>query len=146
MKENYCSQFQILKFLLLFCYLDAFYSVKSIAKIWKPPKRVLPFAWSYYDIPFKILFENSRNFCPYEALLRNSEKLTMALTRNTAQKMKFSIKDFFSKCDQIRGKLRIWSHLLKKSLIGSAVLTDLIIVNLAIYIGHRYAHWYIHLS
>ena len=34
----------------------------------------------------------------------------------TAQKMKFSIKDFFSKCDQIRSLLRIWSHLLKKSL------------------------------
>ena len=34
---------------------------------------------------------------------------------NTTQKMKFSIKDFFSKCDQIRRKLRIWSHLLKKS-------------------------------
>ena len=29
----------------------------------------------------------------------------------TAQKMKFSIKDFFNKYDQIRGKLRIWSHL-----------------------------------
>ena len=34
----------------------------------------------------------------------------------TAQKMKFSIKGFFSKCDQIRSKLRIWSHLLQKSL------------------------------
>ena len=31
-------------------------------------------------------------------------------------KKKFTIKDFFSKCDQIRRKLRIWSHLLKKSL------------------------------
>ena len=30
--------------------------------------------------------------------------------------MKFPIKDFFSKCDQIYRKLRIWSHLLKKSL------------------------------
>ena len=30
-------------------------------------------------------------------------------------KMKFSIKVFFSKCDQIRSSLRIWSHLLKKS-------------------------------
>ena len=29
--------------------------------------------------------------------------------------MKFFIKDFFSKCDQIRRKLRIWSHLLKKA-------------------------------
>ena len=35
---------------------------------------------------------------------------------STTQKMKFSIKDFFSKCDQIRSLLRIWSHLLKKSL------------------------------
>ena len=32
-----------------------------------------------------------------------------------AQKMEFSVKDSFSKCDQIRRKLRIWSHLLKKS-------------------------------
>ena len=31
-------------------------------------------------------------------------------------KMNFSVKDFFSKCDQIRRKLRIWSNLLKKSL------------------------------
>ena len=31
--------------------------------------------------------------------------------------MKFSIKDFFSYCDQIRRKLRIWSHLLKNSLM-----------------------------
>ena len=36
---------------------------------------------------------------------------------STAQKMKFSIKDFFSKSDQIRSFLRIWSDLLKKSLI-----------------------------
>ena len=31
--------------------------------------------------------------------------------------MKFSIKDFFSKCDQIRSFLRIWSHVPKKSLM-----------------------------
>ena len=36
---------------------------------------------------------------------------------HTAQKMKFYIESFFSKCDQIRRKLRIWSHLLKKSLM-----------------------------
>ena len=35
----------------------------------------------------------------------------------TAQKMKFSSKNFFCKCDQIRSKLRIWLHLLKKSLM-----------------------------
>ena len=34
----------------------------------------------------------------------------------TAQKMKFSIKDSFSKCDQICSLLRIWSYLLDKSI------------------------------
>ena len=33
------------------------------------------------------------------------------------KRMKFSIKDFFSKCDQILRKLQIWSHLLNKSLM-----------------------------
>ena len=35
--------------------------------------------------------------------------------------MKFSIKDFFSKCDQICKKLRIWSNLLKKSLMKNFI-------------------------
>ena len=39
----------------------------------------------------------------------------------TAQKMKFSVKDFFSKCDQTRSFLRIWSHLLKKSLMENFI-------------------------
>ena len=37
------------------------------------------------------------------------------------QKMKFYIKDFFSECDQIRRKLRIWSHSLKKSLMENFI-------------------------
>ena len=41
--------------------------------------------------------------------------MTYVSSQNIAQKMKFSIKDFFSKCDQIRRFLRIWSYLLKKS-------------------------------
>ena len=40
----------------------------------------------------------------------------------TAQKMEFSVKDFFSKYDQIRSFLRIWSYLLKKSLIGNFIV------------------------
>ena len=35
--------------------------------------------------------------------------------------MKFSIKDFSSKCDQIRRKLLIWSHLLEKSLMENFI-------------------------
>ena len=40
---------------------------------------------------------------------------------NAAQKIKFSTKDFFSKCDQIRSFLQIWLHLLKKSLIENFI-------------------------
>ena len=40
---------------------------------------------------------------------------------NTVQKNEVSVKDFFSKCDQIRRKLRIWSHLLKKSLMENFI-------------------------
>ena len=42
----------------------------------------------------------------------------------TAQKMKFSIKDFFINCDQIRRKLRIWSRLLKKSLMEEFIFVQ----------------------
>ena len=40
---------------------------------------------------------------------------------DTEQKMKFSIKDLFSKCEQIHRKLWIWSHLLKKSLMENFI-------------------------
>ena len=41
----------------------------------------------------------------------------VSLHTDNAQIMKFSIKDFFSECDQIRRKQEIWSPLLKKSLM-----------------------------
>ena len=41
--------------------------------------------------------------------------------KDTAKKMKFSIKDFFGKCDQMRSFLRICSHLLEKSLIEKLI-------------------------
>ena len=40
---------------------------------------------------------------------------------NTVQKKKFSIKDFFRKCDPIRSFLQIWLHLLKKPLMKNFV-------------------------
>ena len=43
---------------------------------------------------------------------------------HTAQKMKVSIKDFFSKCDEIRSFLRIWSQLLKKSLMENFIFCE----------------------
>ena len=45
----------------------------------------------------------------------------------TPQKMKFSITGFFSKCDQIRSFLWIWSHLLKKSLMKNFIFCAVLI-------------------
>ena len=55
---------------------------------------------------YKISFQNSYIF---------SERYVVDL--HTGQKMKFSIKGFFSKCEQICSFLWVWSHLLKKSLM-----------------------------
>ena len=63
-----------------------------------------------FDPPENI--ENQR----FSNVFRGDQKRTLgrkgltniiALDFHTAQKMKFSIKDFFSKCDQIRSFLRI---------------------------------------
>ena len=47
-----------------------------------------------------------------------------SLKRNTVQKLKYSIKDFFNKCNQIRKKLGIWSHFLKKSLTENLIFVQ----------------------
>ena len=49
----------------------------------------------------------------------------------TAQ-TKFSIKDLFSKCDQIRSFLRIWSYLLGKSFMENFIFCAVIIAIIAI--------------
>ena len=40
----------------------------------------------------------------------------------TIQKVKFSMTDFLSKCDQIRSFLQIWLHLLQKSVMENFIL------------------------
>ena len=75
-----------------------------------------------FFLPKQILIKKSQSNVPFWKIKlflpvgwnQNRIKLGCA---NTAQKMKFSIKDFFRKCDQIRRKLRIWLYLLKKSLM-----------------------------
>ena len=53
----------------------------------------------------------------FTAVVLNLNKfLTIDFNKQTLhKKMKFSIQNFFNKCDQIRRFLWIWSHLLKKS-------------------------------
>ena len=59
------------------------------------------------------------------------KQVTLAIY--TAQKIKFFIKDFFSKCDQIRSFLRIWSHILKKSLIENFIFCLVLVVSTTLY-------------
>ena len=41
--------------------------------------------------------------------------------------MKLSIKGFYSKCDQIRRKLRIWPHLPKKFLMENFIFCAVLV-------------------
>ena len=51
--------------------------------------------------------------------------------------MKFSIKDFFNKCDQIRRNLRILSHLLKKSFMENFIFCAVFLFH-QVYIIQRF--------
>ena len=51
----------------------------------------------------------------------SSSKEQNAYDCSTAQKIKLSVSNFFRKCDKIRSFLRIWSHLLKKSLMKNFI-------------------------
>ena len=99
---------------------------------WVYPRK---YVFSLLEVPF--LYELSRAivvtllYCHLslvESLPRRnllSWKRSSFDCNNTAQKMKFSVKDFLSKCDQIRSLLRIWSHLLMKSLMKNFIFCAL---------------------
>ena len=52
-------------------------------------------------------------FCKKSIVLPRWYWYSVLRRHDAAQKLKFHIKDLFSKCDQIRSFHRIWSHLLK---------------------------------
>ena len=56
--------------------------------------------------------------------------LKRILTKFTAQKMKFSIKTFFSKCDQTHRKLRICPHLLNNSSMQNFIFCAVVLTNI----------------
>ena len=73
-------------------------------------------------IPFYVFMSNGLKF----------ESLTLLYSiHHNAQKMKFSIKVFFSKCDQIRSFLRIWLHLLQKSLTENFIFCSVSTVSIS---------------
>ena len=84
-----------------------------------------------YNRPYLYLTENN---LLYSLAFKKDIPLIMLLfksqikyTESLLKKLKFSIKDFFCKCDQIRRKLRIWSHLLKKSLMDNFIFCAVLV-------------------
>ena len=78
----------------------------------------------------KVDTTDKSNYRPI-SILPNFSKIFEKIIYNqvnsyTAQDMKFSIKDFFSKYGQIRRELQIWSHLLKKSLMENFIFCAVI--------------------
>ena len=59
------------------------------------------------------------------------------LKNNNCTKNEFSIKDFLSKCDQIRSFLRIWSHLQKKSLMENLFFVQWIVNDSKLSFNHH---------
>ena len=69
--------------------------------------------------------EDVRNFSDKElkslGLNKRGHLICLKCFSIDCTKMKFPIKDFFSKCEEINIFLRIWSHLLKKSLMENFI-------------------------
>ena len=81
---------------------------------------------AYIDKEFLFLWvgnddDNDKEFFLWNGWPGTARQGIFLAETNPAQKMKFSIEDFFSKCDQIRRKLRISSHLLKTSLMDHLI-------------------------
>ena len=56
--------------------------------------------------------------------IQSSEQIApLSWSLSMAQKMKFSIRDFYNKCNQVNNFTRIWSHLPKKSLMENFIFS-----------------------
>ena len=84
---------------------------------------------------FSVLFSTAILFLFQTSVLILQKPLVFFVDWNCT-KMKFSIKDLFSICDQIHRKLRIWPHLLTKSLMENFIFC-------AVWTGGIFQHfWY----
>ena len=65
--------------------------------------------------------ENADQNNSYYGHFLHSELYKLLSTLLSLQKMRFSINDFFGKCDEISNFLRIWSHLLNITLMKNFI-------------------------
>ena len=87
--------------------------------------------WGPTTKAFNISSEILHKFASYQCLQMGVRDFSISLRSwviGTTQKMKFAIKDFSSKCDQIRRYLRIWSYLLEKSLMENFIFVQWVVL------------------
>ena len=97
----------------LFVFGNRFFLNREVCREDNPPS--LTNFPSYFLLLEKNIFR-FENFFRYIIFFSES-----FLSSTTAQKVKFSMKDFFRKLNQIRSFLRIWSHLLEISLMENFI-------------------------
>ena len=119
-----CNYFNALFYLLqisaAFCYLvPALIQERCLSKSLIYECDVYLMHYGNFNAEPTIIRRVLKVFCKIivAAILTINQKM---LTK-AAQKIKFSIKDFFSKCEQIHSFLWIWSHLLKKSFMENFI-------------------------
>ena len=126
---------------------NSFFEIRKI-HFWSSNRRCSVKGVLFWRLYFKNICEELLfSFAEFQqriSSLRPEKSLT-----HTAQKMKFSIKDFLCKCDQILSFLRIWSHSLKKSLMGNFIFwavrgVFVLIRILTEYCCSRYLYLYCH--
>ena len=113
---------------------------KNLGKIVKKTK--LSNAAVHFSLSFFLKYQTNQKLYKDSCLLKNlfqPQVLKMySLSMVTEQKMKFSVEDFFGKCDQIRSFLRIWSHLLKKSFMENFIFCAVALLIVKINIDSDY--------
>ena len=124
----------VLAFYITCCYFTIQVNIKNRTRVFKQKSSSIYQNIHYYSYIQKIIdLKNVYKFlgfikqqqhilltCLIQLIITGRVKILediQIMEPHCRKKMKFSIKDFFSKCDEIRSFLRIWLHLLKKSLM-----------------------------
>ena len=91
---------------------------RSSISFWEPFYKILGVLWERHKT---ILDMNLWLYWTWATSWKLKKPFVYA---STTQKIKFSIKSFFNKCDQIRSFLQIWWYLLKKLLIQNIIFME----------------------
>ena len=94
-------------------YYYDYYIIRQIVEASNPPESISTYQLKEREV--KVV--RSNYISKTEEFLGLYRTMGFINTRGDTALHKFLVEDFFSKCDQICSFLRIWSHLLKKSLV-----------------------------